>query len=221
MHDNKYIRYFKGHDKKVLCLHMNRSDDTFLSGSEDKTVRLWDLKSPSCQGLIRLDEPPVASFDPEGLIFAIGVEAKEVRLYDLRQYDKGPFITFSLPKERDAEWSEIKFSPDGGQILVNTSGNRLHLIDAFKGDVLATLERRGKNKGQHLEAAFSPDGQFAISGNGDGNVHVWKRDGTELCTFDSDHHGRPVKRLKWNPEYMTFASASDKLALWLPSVQEE
>ena len=30
--ENKYIRYFGGHDKKVVTLAMNPADDTFLSG---------------------------------------------------------------------------------------------------------------------------------------------------------------------------------------------
>jgi len=28
---------------------MSPVDDTFLSGSLDKTIRLWDLRSPNCQ----------------------------------------------------------------------------------------------------------------------------------------------------------------------------
>ena len=47
--ENKYIRYFGGHDKKVVTLAMNPADDTFLSGSMDKTIRLWDLRSNHCQ----------------------------------------------------------------------------------------------------------------------------------------------------------------------------
>ena len=31
---------------------------------------------------------PVASFDPEGLIFAAGIESKQLKLYDLRSFDK-------------------------------------------------------------------------------------------------------------------------------------
>ena len=31
---------------------------------------------------------PVTSFDPEGLIFAAGVDAEIIRLYDLRTFDK-------------------------------------------------------------------------------------------------------------------------------------
>lgn len=50
LHDNKYIRYFPGHTKKVVSLCLSPIEDTFLSGSLDKTLRLWDLRSPNCQG---------------------------------------------------------------------------------------------------------------------------------------------------------------------------
>lgn len=31
---------------------------------------------------------PVCCFDPDGLIFAAGVESKSIKLYDIRAYDK-------------------------------------------------------------------------------------------------------------------------------------
>lgn len=90
LHDNKYIRYFQGHAKKVIThqyasfrnqlafaylqvvtLCMSPVDDTFLSGSLDKTIRLWDLRSPNCQGLMHLVGRPVAAFDPEGKYFLV------------------------------------------------------------------------------------------------------------------------------------------------------
>ena len=41
------------------------------------------------QGLMHLNGGrPVASFDPEGLIFAAGIESKQLKLYDLRSFDK-------------------------------------------------------------------------------------------------------------------------------------
>ncbi|XP_078370312.1 WD repeat-containing protein 82-like [Oculina patagonica] len=88
LHDNKYLRYFTGHTKRVLTLHMSPMDDTFVSGSLDRTLRLWDLRSPNCQGLMHVNGRPVAAFDPEGLIFAAGVDSEMVKLYDLRSFDK-------------------------------------------------------------------------------------------------------------------------------------
>uniref|UniRef100_A0A8C4QAR1 WD repeat domain 82 n=1 Tax=Eptatretus burgeri TaxID=7764 RepID=A0A8C4QAR1_EPTBU len=94
LHDNKYIRYFPGHTKKVVALCMSPVDDTFISASLDKTIRLWDLRSPNCQGLMYLQGRPVCSFDPEGLIFAAGLNSEMIKLYDLRSFDKvrGRFI---------------------------------------------------------------------------------------------------------------------------------
>ena len=37
---------------------------------------------------MHLTGKPVASFDPEGLIFSVGLESKMVKLYDLRSFDK-------------------------------------------------------------------------------------------------------------------------------------
>lgn len=37
---------------------------------------------------MHLSGRPVAAFDPEGLIFAAGVNSESVKLYDLRSFDK-------------------------------------------------------------------------------------------------------------------------------------
>ncbi|XP_073208574.1 WD repeat-containing protein 82 isoform X2 [Lepidochelys kempii] len=147
LHDNKYIRYFPGHSKRVVALSMSPVDDTFISGSLDKTIRLWDLRSPNCQGLMHLQGKPVCSFDPEGLIFAAGVNSEMVKLYDLRSFDKGPFATFKMQYDRTCEWTGLKFSNDGKLILISTNGGFLRLIDAFKGAVLHTF---GTQEIQHL-----------------------------------------------------------------------
>ena len=40
------------------------------------------------QGLMHLPGRPVAGFDPEGLIFAAGINSEQIKLYDLRSFDK-------------------------------------------------------------------------------------------------------------------------------------
>lgn len=139
LHDNKYLRYFPGHTKKVISLCISPVEDSFLSGSMDKTLRLWDLRSPNCQGVMHLSGRPIAAYDPEGLIFAAGVNSESIKLYDLRSFDKGPFVTFKLNQERECEWTGLKFSRDGKTILISTDGQVIRLVDAFHGTPLQTF----------------------------------------------------------------------------------
>ncbi|KAL5015434.1 hypothetical protein ScPMuIL_009704 [Solemya velum] len=220
LHDNKYIRYFPGHTKKVVSLCMSPINDSFLSGSLDKTIRLWDLRSQNCQGLMYLPGRPVAAFDSEGLIFAAGINSESVKLYDLRSFDRGPFTTFRLPQDKDCDWTGMKFSADGKLILISTNGQVMRLIDAFQGTPLQTFMGHTNNKGIPLEASFSPDAQFVFSGSTDGRIHCWNAEtGAKVVVLNCDHPG-PVQCVQFNPKYMMLATACTNMAFWLPYIDE-
>nr|XP_046168997.1 WD repeat-containing protein 82-like isoform X2 [Oncorhynchus gorbuscha] len=216
--DNKYIRYFPGHTDRVVALSMSPVDDTFISGSLDMTIRLWDLRSPNCQGLTNPLGKPVCSYDPEGLIFAAGVDSEAIKLYDLRSFDKGPFASFETLFSRVCEWTGLKFSRDGKQILISTNGGAIRILDAFNGSVLHTFSGYNNSKGISLEACFTPDSDFVMIGSEDGRVHVWSTEsGMKIAVLDGKHSG-PINTLQFNPKYMTFASACSNMAFWLPCV---
>lgn len=84
---------------------------------------------------MHLSSRPVVSYDPEGLIFAVGVDSKQIKLYDLRSFEKGPFTTFFIRQDQmKYEWTSMKFSPGGKSILLSTSGPVIKLVDAFHGN---------------------------------------------------------------------------------------
>ena len=89
---------------------------------------------------MHLSSRPVVSYDPEGLIFAVGLDSKQIKLYDLRSFDKGPFITFFIrPDPGKLEWTSMKFSPDGKTIILSTNGSIIKLVDAFQGKIRISL----------------------------------------------------------------------------------
>ena len=220
LHDNKYLRYFQGHTKRVVSLCMSPVEDAFLSGSIDKTVRLWDLRTPNCQGLMHMPGRPVASFDPEGLIFAVGINSEVIKLYDLKSFDKGPFTTFKMQQEKDCVWTDLKFSSDGKLILISTDGGIIRLIDAFNGQPLQAFNTPMSNTRVSLEASFSPDGQYVLSGAHDGRIHIWRTEnGQKIAALDGAHSGSS-NCVKFNPRYMMFSSACSQMKFWLPTNEE-
>lgn len=141
LYDNKYLRYFNGHIKPVTRIVVSPVDDTFLSSSFDKTIRLWDLRSPNCQGMLCTNsEYPCCSIDPEGLIFASSVDGSAIKLYDIRSFDRGPFATFHVGSYNSFKSSMIvsfDFAPDGKSIfglsITNDNNAVLFSIDSFQG----------------------------------------------------------------------------------------
>lgn len=221
LHDNKYIRYFPGHQKKVVTLCMSPLDDMFLSGSLDKSIRLWDLRMQSCQGLMHVPSRPVAAFDPDGLIFAAGINSDTIKLYDLRSFDKGPFTTFKLENETHTEdWTGLKFSPDGKMILITTNGAILTLIDAYKGTVLHKLTGHENSKGIELDATFSADAQYVFSGSTDSHIFAWSASTGQKVARLPSGHSPLIQKILFNPRYFMLASACTTLNLWLPTEEE-
>jgi len=198
LHDNKYLQYFKGHTGRVVSLEVSPIDDGFMSGSMDKTVRLWDLRAPSCRGLLNLPASPVIAYDSTGLVFAVGVNRySRILLYDQANFDKDPFLTITLEDPtlalvsyppRPIYMTSLAFSSNGKYILVGCSGDAHYILDAFEGHLLAKLEghvgleRRRIDAPQTIdptkgnsgeEVSWSPDSKYVISGSLNGKIVIW------------------------------------------------
>lgn len=219
IYDNKYLRYFKGHTKKVTGLKMSPQDDTFLSSSLDETVRLWDLRTPNCQGLMTTLSgmgPSVVGFDQSGLVFGVGMQSRYLRLYDLKNYENGPFASFDLSNICFSHpiWSDIRFSNDGNNILINTKTELIHVIDAFNGTLKHTLRGRVNQSGLDLEASFTPCGKYVYSGSQNGSIFFWEVETGNLIT-SLEGHCKASTSVAWNPRYMMFASSDEDLVIFL------
>lgn len=196
MHDNSFLRYFRGHTDRVTSLVLSPSNDTFLSASLDNTIKLWDCRSANSQGQLNFHCPWFTAFDASASVIAIASPpAQMVTLYDLRNYDKPPFATFDIEPfeapytsrgQKPGEgWTGLEFSNNGKYLLISTNGPGHLLLDAFSGEFLRYLSRPGGPDRSHIapgeelphsdnttpsyiqsSASFSPDGRYVIGGNG-------------------------------------------------------
>lgn len=215
LHDNQYIRYFKGHRARVVSLCMSPVDDTFISGSVDNTVMFWDLRSPNAQGKIDVRGSPAVAYDPKGLCFAVASAINLIKMYDKRRFDQGPFAQFPIKSQSTLEFLNIKFSP-GGQYISAMTNESLLLIDAYKGDKVAEFTDFCNETLLNLEASFTPDEQYLISGSENGIIHIWDSKSRFEKVTELKGHAGPVRCVKFNPYYAMLASACTNLAFWIP-----
>ncbi|KAL9274700.1 ANTHESIS POMOTING FACTOR 1-like protein [Drosera capensis] len=188
---------FTPHPTTVIYSSKNGWDESLrlLSLNDNKYLRY-------IKGLLHVQGRPAAAYDDQGLVFAIALE--------------GPFDIFSVEGDF-SDANVVKFSNDGRLILLTTTAGCIHVLDSFHGTLLSTLIMKPISNNFTLEASFSRDGVFAVSGSGDGSIHAWNvRSGKEVASWMCNE--KEPSLIKWAPGSLMFATGSSELSFWVPDL---
>jgi WD40 repeat protein len=188
------------HGADVWTLAFAPDGKTLLSGSYDKTARLWDVATgkelhqfPSGG---QLGVKSVAFADEGKKVFTGSDEDDGLRHWDAASGREAPFSG-----RPDAVGSCLAVSGDGTTLAV-ARGSTVQVRDSSTGNLLRELENppRVVNK-----LALSSDGKQVAAAGRDGLVRVWNAiTGNALQTL-SGHNG-PVSAVAFSPDGKTLAS---------------
>lgn len=150
---NICLRYFYGHNDRVESLAFSHNGLYALSGSDDCTARLWDIRTGKELLCFRLDTPvDSVAFSPDCRRI-VTITTSKITFWDL--------IAFEIELEIDNSGycRTSVFSPDGKMLL--TGGCSLALWDTNSGESLMYF-----NPPDEIfnSVAISPDGTKALSG---------------------------------------------------------
>jgi COMPASS component SWD2 len=241
LYDNKILRKFRGHTDRVTCISMCPADDSFLTSSLDRTVRLWTAGQAGCVAELKLPEEteksPLAAFDSTGLVFAVtaamaGGMGHYLHLYDARNYSAGAFAELkvtqldletaiqshvSVDPDRARElsqvdWMSMEFNVSGNQIMIGAEKGMCVLLDGFEGTVQRVLVGP-KSTDRDAVSCYTPDDMTVLQGNDDGSISCWNV-ATGTITKTLTGHPGPVTCIAANPKYTQIASACTQTALW-------
>jgi WD40 repeat protein len=110
----------QGHTNWIWSIAFSSDSQILASGSDDKTVKLWDVHTGRCLNTLKEEGYRVRSlaFSPDGKILATGSDDQSVSLWSVPEGKR----LKSLQGYTQRVWS-VAFSPDG-QTLV--SGRHAH-----------------------------------------------------------------------------------------------
>ena len=205
------LHTLQGHSRRVYGIAFSPDGQHLITGSEDQTVRLWDIATGECLRVLSGHDRFVLTVayiagkksgkktSPD--LIASGSDDQTIRLWNAFTGECLQVLT------GHTGWVQtLAFSPDGAWLASGSTDLTIKLWDLLTGTCHKTLEGHGKG----LESiSFSPDGQTLVSGSEDETIKLWDvPTGTCLQTWRAD---RPYEGL--NITGVTGLTEAQKAAL--------
>ena len=200
------------HDRDVRSAQFSPDSKRIVTGSSDKTARVWDAETgkPLTVAMKHDHDVHSAQFSPDGRRIVTASGDLTARVWDAQTGEP-----LTEPMKHHSSVTCAQFSPDGKRIVtaswdgMTNSGYAL-VWDAQIGKPLS--EPMKHHNSLVSSAQFSPDGRRIVTASGDLTARVWDAQTGKPLTEPMKHDGE-VRSAQFSPDGKRIVTASaDKTA---------
>ncbi|KAF8778573.1 autophagy-related protein 16-1-like [Argiope bruennichi] len=197
-----------GHSGKVMSAKFVKESDNIITGSLDKTVKLWGKNKTLCTLTFSSESPvnDVVSRDSSTIIS--GHADRKIRFWDIRA--KKPTKTI------DTSGAVTSLDVSKHLLLASEQGGGLKLFDlrTFK-ELMSMIEANFKIVCSWTRAKFSPDIKYCCCGSDNGSVFIWNC-GTGALERELKGHDSTVISCSWSicGSYLATCETNRKCIIW-------
>jgi guanine nucleotide-binding protein subunit beta-2-like 1 protein len=203
-------RALTGHNNAVASVTLSSDGQFALSGSWDKTLRLFDLNTGATVRTFQGHTKDVFSvaFSGDNRQIVSGSRDKTIRLWNTLAECK-----YTITEEMHTDWvSSVVFSPSAKMPLI-VSGGWDKLVKVWNLSDCKLRTNLVGHSGVVYTTTVSPDGSLCASGGKDGFAMLWDvNDGKHLYSLDA---GSTINALAFSPKnYWLVAATDNTIKVW-------
>ncbi|KAF8785536.1 autophagy-related protein 16-1-like [Argiope bruennichi] len=210
--DMKIKHTLTGHSNKVMSAKFLGETGKVVSGSHDRTLKIWDLRRRACVRSIFACSSvnDVVTSDRNATNIVSGHFDKKIRFWDMRSDSSTNEILLQ------GRITSLDLSLDGYSLLSSVRDDSLKLIDFRMNNVVRTFSSDGFLIGcDWARAKFSPDGQFCVCGSQDGCIYIWVVSTGALKKILREHCSTVIAcAWSWCGNYLLSCDKSRNAILW-------
>jgi WD40 repeat protein/tRNA A-37 threonylcarbamoyl transferase component Bud32 len=195
------------HDDAVLALAFSPDGKSLVTGSADRTARLWITATGEGRGppLTHQGAVQAVAFSPDGKRVLTGSDDGTAQLWDAVHGGRlGTRLNHQTPVRA------VAFSPDGKTVVTGGGGRTALLWEAGTGARVPWDLPHGSGVSA---VAFSPGGEWIVTGGRDKGVRFWDARTGRRADLHLDHDAW-VRALAFSPDGRMLLTAAGSTA-WL------
>lgn len=199
-----------GHSGKVLSAKFLLDNARIVSGSHDRTLKLWDLRSKVCIKTVFAGSSCNDIVCTEQCVMS-GHFDKKIRFWDIRSE------TIVQEMELLGRITALDLNPERTELLSCSRDDLLKIIDLRINAIRQTFSAPGFKCGSDwTRVVFSPDGSYVAAGSAEGSLYIWSVLSGKVEKVLSKHHSSSINAVAWSPSgsHVVSVDKGSKAVLW-------